>query len=219
MSSLNDHKLYRSFVKLVLMKKLLFSIPAILLFNISFAQVHFGFKGGLNLANVKNEGHDNNKARPGFHAGGLLQFDLQNKFFLRSELLYSVKGYRAPSTQFSGEATVSLNYVNVVVLAGYQPADKLSVFIGPEFGFLTAAKSKIDGRKFDISHSYRDFDIGIDLGAAYQLNKYFGIDLRYNYGFKDLMNVIFTDQFGNVTGEGKAGANRVLQLGLLVLIK
>jgi len=201
------------------MKKLLFSISAILIFNLSFAQVHFGFRGGLNLANVKNESRDNNKARLGFHAGGLLQFDLQNKFFLKSELLYSVKGYRSPSTQSSGEATVSLNYVNLVILAGYQPADKLSVFIGPEFGFLTSAKSKIDDVKLDISKHYRDFDIGIDLGGAYQLNKYLGIDLRYNYGFKGLMNVIFTDRFGNVTGEGKAGANRMLQLGVFVLIK
>ena len=134
-------------------------------------------------------------------------------------MLYSVKGYRSPATQFSGEATVSLNYITLPILAGYHATDDLSVFIGPEFGFLTSAKSKIDGSKLDISKNYRGFDIGVDIGAAYQLSKSVGVDLRYNYGFKDLMNVIFTDQFGNVTGEGKAGANRVLQVGVFVLVK
>ena len=199
------------------MKKLITSLTALLLLNISFAQIHFGFKSGLNLANVQNEGHDN-KARPGLYAGALAQIDLQNKLFIKPELFYSIKGYRSPATQFSGEATVSLNYINLAALAGYHATNDLSLFIGPEFGFLTSAKSKIDGSKLDISNIYRDFDIGIDLGATYQLSKNFGIDLRYNYGFKDLMNVIYTDQFGNVTGEGKAGANRVLQLGLYYII-
>ncbi len=64
-----------------------------------------------------------------------------------------------------------------------------------------------------MTNFYRHFDVGFDLGASYNFNKYLGIEGRYNYGFKDLVNVIVTDNAGNVVGQGKTGANSVLQLG------
>lgn len=200
------------------MKKILLFFITLFALQFSYGQVAFGLKGGMNLASIKNEGPANGKSRIGFNAGALLQLRLQDKFLLQPELLYSVKGYRTASTQFIEEATVSLNYINVPVLLGFQPAKNLSLLLGPEFGFLSSARSKVGGNNTDVSRIYGDFDIGVDLGVACHFNKKMGLDLRYNYGLKNLVNVAYTDPNGNIIDVGNTGANRVLQFGLYYLI-
>lgn len=177
------------------------------------AQSRFGAEAGFNLATVHVEGAGH-KARPGFHAGGFAQVPLGGGWWLRPSLLYSLKGYRAPATQFSGEATVGLRYLAVPLLLGFQPASHLLVLFGPEAGYLLAAKSTFDGSTNNVTRFYRRFDLGVDLGLSYRLQNRIGFHLRYNYGFRDLMNAVFTDPYGNITGQGKIGANRVLQAGL-----
>jgi opacity protein-like surface antigen len=183
----------------------------------SQAQVQYGAEAGLNLANVYNEGA-NHKARLGFRLGGFVQAPLTQGWVLRPGLQYSLKGFRAPATQFSNEAIVSLHYVTLPLLLGFQPAQNLTILFGPEAGYRISAGSKIDDREYDLSGIYRKFDLGVDLGVNYQLNGNIGLDLRYNYGFKDLMHVVYTDPNGNISGQGKAGANRVLQVGLSVAL-
>ena len=199
------------------MKRILLSFFTFLIFSGSYAQVHVGLKAGLNLANVRNEGQVNNKARIGFYAGGVLQSALADNLFVQPELLYSVKGYRALATASTGEALVSLNYIALPVLLNYQPTEKLSLLAGPEVGFLSSAKSRLEGYTYNVSNSYRKIDLGMDLGLSYKLTNSIGADLRYNYGIKDLMHIVYTDQNGNINGQGKAGANQVLQLGLYYL--
>lgn len=200
------------------MRSLFLTLSTLLILSTSFGQVQFGLKAGLNLASIKDVGLDNSKARIGYNAGGMLQWKFAEKFLLRPELLYSVKGYRSPASQTNDEATASLSYVNLPILFGFRPTQNLSLLLGPELGFLTSAKSNFGGTSHDISSTYREFDIGIDLGLAYYVSKGFGVDLRYCYGFKGLVNVVYTDQYGNVTSQGKTGANRVFQLGIYYVL-
>jgi hypothetical protein len=85
--------------------------------------------------------------------------------------------------------------------------------VGPEFGFLQKAVSKSQGISSDMSGFYRHFDVGVDVGVAYNFSKVFGVEARYNYGFKDLVNVVYLNDNGNVTAQGKDGANSVMQVG------
>ena len=183
-------------------------------FAVANGQADFGIKGGINLANVTGIGGDNNRACVGYYAGGFARVTIADQLLLQPELLYSVKGYRLPAGQNNAEATVSFNYISIPLLAGYQPSGNFTVFLGPELGFMTSAKSKFGAGQNDIYSYFRHFDLGIDLGAAYSICKSFGIDLRYNYGFNDLANVVYTDQNGTITGQGRSGANRVLQAGV-----
>lgn len=199
------------------MKRTILSLVTLLLLSSAHAQAHFGIKAGANLANVKYEGQDNYKARIAFYAGGLMQYALAENLFVQPELLYSVKGFRALATATTGEAVVSLNYVALPVLLNYQPTENLSLLAGPELGFLASAKSKLEGYTYNVSNSYRDIDLGMDLGVSYKLGKNLGADLRYNHGFKDLMHVVYTDQNSNIVGQGKEGANKVFQVGLYYL--
>jgi hypothetical protein len=198
-------------------KKLLLAL-SLLLSMASFAQVQFGVKGGLSLANVAGIGSDNNQARLGFYAGGLVRIALEQNLYLQPELLYALKGYRVPATQYTAEATAGFSYVNMPVLFGYKPGRNLMVLFGPEAGLMTTAKSKSSGIETDLYAFYRHFDLGLDLGFAYSIKKGLGLELRYNFGFSDLANVVYTDTNGNIIAQAKAGANRVLQAGIYYLI-
>jgi opacity protein-like surface antigen len=195
------------------MKRIFLFTLLIFAFCFSNAQIRYGAEAGLNLANVQNDGVDH-KARTGYRLGGFVQVPLTDNWVLRPALQYSLKGFRQPATQFNGEATVSLHYLTLPLLLGYQPTKDLTILLGPEAGVLASATAKSDAGNNDLSNIYRKFDLGVDLGLNYLLSKRIGLDLRYNYGFKDLFHVIYTDTNGNITGQGKAGANRVLQIGL-----
>ncbi|MBI2730754.1 MAG: PorT family protein [Sphingobacteriales bacterium] len=179
-----------------------------------YSQINFGIKTGLNISNAKSINSDNNKARLGFNGGVLSEIEFSKKFILRPELLYSVKGCKFPATAVNTAGTLSLNYFSVPILGGYHLNNDFTILLGPEFNFLTKANSKFDNSDHDVSSNFRKFDVAIDLGATYNLKSGLGVELRYSYGFKDLVDVIYTDQMGNVTGQGKEGSNRVLQIGL-----
>jgi hypothetical protein len=180
----------------------------------SFGQIKFGIKGGLNLANVKNIGLASNKVRFGFNGGVLTEILIGKKFIIQPELLYSVKGFKFPATEFNSTGTLSFNYISAPILGGYQASEKLTILAGPELSFLTNAKSRFDNTDHDVSKNFRKFDVAIDLGIKYNISNVFGIDLRYSFGFEDLMDVMFTDQFGDEIGKRRVGSNRVFQIGV-----
>jgi hypothetical protein len=178
----------------------------------SSAQVNIGAKAGLNLSTAKNIATDNNKAKWGANAGILAQFNIQKKFMIQPEVLYSAKGFKF-STQ-SGNGTLNFSYISIPILAGFRPSEKFTVLLGPELGFLTKANSKFEGTNNDVTENFRKFDLGIDIGIAYTIKNGWGIEFRYNHGFDDLVDVTITDTLGNEIGTDKRGSNRVLQLGL-----
>jgi len=163
------------------------------------------------LANI--DGFDQAKMKLGISAGPALQINLAKMFFIQSELLYSIKGTKAEETQFSSDASLNLNYINLPILFAYRAAPNFSIKLGPEIGYLLSAKSKVDGGTTDLTDLYEELDLGADLGLAYTFKK-LAIDLRYNYGIKELLNSVQTDQNGNPIGVETFGSNRVLQFSL-----
>jgi hypothetical protein len=194
------------------MRKAFVILIALFFINSSYAQVRFGLKAGGNLANI--DGFDKTKMKLGLSAGPALQIKLANLFFLQTELLYSIKGTRSDSMQNS-DAKLNLNYINLPILIGYRAAPNFSIKLGPEIGRLLSAKSETNGTTKDLTDFYQSFDFGADLGLAYTFKKV-ALDLRYNYGFKDLLE--------RANGTGTQGgsddvSNRVLQFSLTYYIK
>ena len=200
------------------MKKYFFICLAFFFLSSSYAQVRLGLKGGLNLATVRYISADNSRARVGWNAGGLAEITIQNDLLIRPELLYSSKGFAFSATGASNKGSLKLNYISVPVLFGYRPDSKSEIFLGPEFGFLRKAVSKSLGIRGEMTNFYRRFDVGFDLGFAYNITKVFGAEARYNYGFKDLVNVVYVNDNGDITGQGRNGANRVFQFGLFYML-
>lgn len=170
------------------------------------------------MATVRYINTDNSRARMGWNAGALAVIPVQNDLFIRPEVLYSSKGFAFSAIGTSRAGSLRLNYIAVPVLFGYRLNSKSEILLGPEFGFLRKAVSKSSGISDDMTNFYRHFDVGFDLGAAYHISKAFGIEVRYNYGFKDLVNVVFVNENGDVTAQGRNGANRVLQFGLFYML-
>lgn len=200
------------------MKKFIFCILFLFSCILSYSQVQLGIKGGLNLATVRYINTDNSKARIGWNAGALAEIPVQDNILIRPELLYSSKGFAFSARGTSSAGSVRLNYIAVPALFGYRPNSKSEILLGPEFGFLHKAVTKSSGITDDITGSFRHFDIGFDLGLAYNITKEFGAEVRYNYGFKDLVNVVYMNDNGNISGQGKNGANSVFQVGIYYMI-
>jgi hypothetical protein len=192
-------------------------IPLMLVFLFAgyfgYSQLAFGIKSGANLATIKGSNVDP-KYRVGWYVGGLMNISIYKKLFIQPELLFSAKGggYYDNIGQINHlKSTIRLNYFTASVLFNYKFDCNTSLFLGPEVGYLVSAYNVLWGKqKFNVSDNYPvKFDVGVDVGLDYKLTKNVGIEIRYNYGFR---NMFVTDATGTRIGWSYAG-NRVFQLG------
>ncbi len=91
----------------------------------------------------------------------------------------------------ASKLTSRLNYIDVPVLARVN-AGGLFFELGPQVGFLVAAKQKAEvsgvTSEQNIKDRVRTVDFGYAAGLGYQLSNGPGIGLRYNGGFIDTRN-------------------------------
>jgi len=177
------------------------------------AQVEFGVKAGVNIANLTVTG-DNSGVSPSsitdFHAGFLAAIPLFSGFKLQPEVMYSGQG---ASADVSG-TTVKLNYsyINVPVLFKYQHGSGLFAETGPQVGFLISAKEKADGQTIDTKSDTQSTDFSWAFGIGYKIPVVgLGIDARYNLGLTNLAK-------GSNSSDGTV-KNSVIQIGLFYVMK
>jgi len=152
----------------------------------------FGIKAGASLTNLTGDGVSDTKNLFGFHGGLVANFAVNDAFSIQPEVLYSMKGTKTENS--SVKLTSRLHYIDVPVLARVN-AGGLFFELGPQIGFLVAAKQKreVSGTgagtsDSDIKSSVRTVDFGYAAGLGYQLSNGPGIGLRYNGGFIDTRN-------------------------------
>lgn len=174
--------------------------------NVAQSQLQLGVKAGINVANVDYKNSEN-KNIIRFNTGLVSQIDFNSTFFLRPELIYSVKGWGFD------DGSMNLHYLNVPVLLGYKPTTKLSVLLGPELGYLIRTVRKPESPNFD--SPYEKIDYGISIGTSYNVAKSTAIEVRYTYGFDTLLKGFTRDANNNPTGKDRDGANRVLQFNVI----
>ena len=152
-------------------------------FSVKAQTLHYGVKAGYNSANIGGDVKDG-KSLSTFHAGLLLEVELNNKFSIQPELLYSAQGAKYNSGRKS-----NIDYINVPILAKYYIIDRFSVEAGPQIGFLTKSEDKWN----DVTVNYKDETRSIDLSLPVGLSYRFPIDVfisaRYIFGlsnFNDL---------------------------------
>ena len=172
------------------------------------AQVRFGVKAGLNLANisVSDASGSSFSMKPDFYAGVLASIPLVGKLSLQPEVVYSGQGSDVKEGGDKGK--YNLGYVNVPVLVKYEILSGLHVETGPQLGVLVSAKVKADGApSTDIKSELKTADFGWTLGASYLLPLNLGFDVRYNLG---LTNYLKNTSIGSIK-------NGVLQIGVFYL--
>lgn len=175
-----------------------------------------GFKGGLNLANVSSDDIDDTDLRFGFAIGGFLSIGLNEQFFFRPEIYYSSKGFKLNMEQsessanheisFSGETTVSLNYIEVPVLGVFAVTKNINLFAGPYLDVFLSGKTTLKSEGYyrylwndewitediggssseDIkSEEINSPGIGLLFGAEYIIGQ-FSFDIRYSLGLSNI---------------------------------
>lgn len=192
------------------MKKISLILVSFFISYLSYSQVSFGVKSGINIATTRGM-IEYTRLKLGWYGGAFAMIPLDKKIFLQPEILYSSKGTGVRKYTALRSVT-NYNYINVPILFGYNIDHKTSLLLGPEVGYLTSVHEIYeDGDNLNVSKSYAPkFDAGLDIGLNYKILKKAGIEIRYNYGFKILY---YIDGAGRHVTEFKAG-NRVFQIGL-----
>jgi hypothetical protein len=145
-------------------------------------------------ANVSSYGRDASGSdwKPGFLGGLALTYSIENTHAITGKLLYAQKGAEVNGIK------QSLNYVEVPVIGrlffnregNFRP----NIFIGPSFGFLTSATTKIGENRPSEIDNYRDtfkpFDFGLTggLGLNFLIAQETRLlfDARYTHGLSDV---------------------------------
>ncbi len=145
------------------------------------ADVRFGIKGGVNVANVNGNVSDQLsdwKSTVGLCAGIFLELNLARVLTIQPEVLYTVKGAEA------GMGKLRFDYIEIPVLLKLRiPVGSFHpfVFAGPAFGY--NLKAVLDGIKIkDMPRA----DYGAVLGGGLQMGRAIHIDVRYTMGLRKL---------------------------------
>ena len=122
-----------------------------------------GFKGGLNLANVRGENFEDADSRLGFAIGGFVTYSLNEQFSLRPEIYYTAKGCKLKAkgsesdvdyeVSYSMEGSVSLNYLEIPVFGVFAVNKNINLFAGPYLDIYLNGKVKSE---YEVHTRYLD---------------------------------------------------------------
>lgn len=209
------------------MKKILL-MAAFAFFGLSNAQVKYGVKAGYNLSNLAvNTPASSVKIllgnKAGFHAGGFVEYGLNEKFALQGEVLYANLGgklkadaSKIPSyadvemTDVFGDAgvanakkasaTININQISVPISAKYSFDNKVSVLGGFSVNFLTGVSTKAEIEGKDVKASFQNEMLGntnIDSEIKKQISSTnFGLHIGAEYSISQNVFVDARYNFG-----------------------
>lgn len=161
------------------MKKIILSSLLVLAFGFTYAQTaKFGVAAGVDFASAKLtvSGVSDTASETGFYVGGLVDIAASKKFHVQPELLLA---FIKDSKQ-----------LQLPILAKFFLAEKFSVLAGPDLLF--DLDSNTNGTK--------DVGVGFDFGGAYDINKNFSIEAKYNLGITNLIKDAPSGVSGKING-------------------
>ena len=201
----------------------------------SISGVRFGFRAGLNVADVQGDavktftslagyapdGTITRQMRPGFYAGLYATLPLGPSFAIEPGISYSEKGTvlqgKVPvpaldflNTQLTG--TARLAYVDVPVLAKVFITPGFYVYAGPQASFLVSGKARVEAGALGFTAYKQDFDISnqlrkVDFAAVGGLGYQFGNGLGLSAGYDYGLTSLDTNNRFDAQ-------NRVIKVGL-----
>ncbi|WP_462317609.1 porin family protein [Marinilabilia sp.] len=175
------------------MKKALFIVAVMLLSisTVSVAQVKFGVKAGVNIANVSGDDAENMDSRLAPVFGVFANVALSESLSFQPELLYSMKGAKE-SMSMEGmdiESTAKLSYIDIPLMLKYNISGGFNLQAGPQLGLLLSADNEMEAggesETMDIKDELKGMDFGFNIGAGYDFGS-LGVDVRYNLGLSNI---------------------------------
>ena len=174
-------------------KVVLFFAIAIAAFSANAQKVKYGVKAGANLfyqltGDDADDFEESRKMKLGVAGGAFANISLTEALSLQPELLYSTEG----NLQKEGDMKQSINlgYINIPVMLQYNIASGFFAETGPQLGFLTSAKAKMDDgddeETMDIKDDLKSINFSWALGVGYKMANGFGVGARYNLGLSSI---------------------------------
>ncbi len=190
------------------MKRFTLIIISLLLIGYLHAQdAKLGLKAGLNVAHLESTLGNLNGSKLGLNAGILAHIHINREWAVQPEVMYSSQGAKYISDNV--EHDLSLNYLNIPLQLQYMFQNGFRIQTGPQVGFLTNVKDKVNGNAtgFFSSDDFKSVDISWTAGVGYQSVSGLGVDARYNFGVSNI----------NDAGTSKL-RNSVFQVGLFYML-
>ena len=150
---------------------------------------------GGTLATITGDGTDNAMMKLGLAAGAEFGYYVTEPLAITAGALVSMQGANMKDNYVPGytDASSTLTYLNIPILANYYVAPGLALKAGVQPGFLLSRKYKytMNGHEHEFTDKdgLKTFDFSIPLGISYEISD-FVIDARYNLG---LSNVVDSD--------------------------
>ncbi len=155
--------------------------------NLGFAQknLKFGVAAGINYSTITINSdliqNDTTNYKLGYLIKGIIEYQLNNKFSLRLEPGYEIKGSKF--TSYGYDYTVNMNYLSLPILLRYSPIHQLSFIAGPKFSYRTSISRSPNNEDYFFTNK---FDLGIVGGLMYNFNKNLSLGVTYYQGFMPL---------------------------------
>ena len=170
------------------MKKLFLGL-SIAASSLVFSQ-QFGIKGGMNVSSISDDGYDDTKSKVGYYGGVFVNIPASESFSIQPEVIYNNLGSEVKLGN-SYSRKLNLNYITVPVMFQYKATPQFYLEAGPEFGFLVSADSKTTWNNSTSTaelgkDNFNNFNMGVGLGAGFDITKNVGINARYVAGFSDV---------------------------------
>ena len=207
------------------MRKIVSLLILSLLVNVASAQWSVGGKFGTNLSkavNCPNIGGVSSKeifdiqSRVGMNIGGVVNYQINDKFDLQGELLYSFYNYKDKDFGFF-EGNGSLketglkthrHFLDVPLLIQFYPVGHdlgFNVEAGVQPGFFLSESNKAGNETITTLNDSNPVNFCLIIGSSYKSSKNWFVDFRYVFGL--------TDSYKNLEGMNMQSAQ--LSIGYL----
>jgi hypothetical protein len=156
---------------------------------------HYGVKAGINFAElIGADAKAESDHKVGYSAGIYATYPLFKKVLFQPEIIWSLQG---EATDNKGRYKIS--YLNVPLMLKWVEGHFYTE-LGPQFGFLVINSSSALPPEEQLQ-DFESFDLSLNLGLGYKLDKDWSVGLRYMQGVTTIV-------------DGKDLKNSVIYLGI-----
>ncbi len=188
------------------MKKITLLVIITFFSSMTFAQLHFGIKGGVTMSKLTANISDVvEAAKTGYQLGAFVR--VGDKFHLQPEVYFTAKPGQIefttpsldnPNEQFNVTEEITFQSFDIPVLVGFRllkiPGGNIRLQAGPVASIVTNTSVTITGQDgidlpddIEYPDSFSDFNWSAQFGAGVDV-LFLTIDLRYELGLSNLYN-------------------------------